>query len=172
MTYKHTILTLFLFGLYGCGGGSNDDETILDTIENIITEDKQDSDSATVLISDVVVLNEDQYYGVSFNINKTAQVQTKITIIDGVSIEAFLVTEKEYNTWVTVTQNGQFTTATLNYFEELSISPVATTHESEWTALGSGNYYYILENTDYGTTTPPINFKDDKVTAEFSISAK
>ncbi|KJF87888.1 hypothetical protein [Photobacterium leiognathi] len=182
MNYKKIILLILPLSLYGCGGGGDDsDQTILDVIEDAITESEQDNNQTdvitedkqdNVLVSDVAVIDEDWYYGTKFVLYRDAQVKTKVSIINGVAIEAFLITEKEYNTWVTITQNKQFTDANIQYIENLSISPIATTHESDWVTLSAGNYYYLLENTNFGTTSPPFNIKNDQVTVEFSISAK
>lgn len=161
MVMNKGIYLIFALLLAGCDGGSDSSQS-----------DSAESTSKKVLTSDVVIINEDQYYGVKFRLSRAAQVKTALEILDGPAIEAFLVTEAEYNTWVTITQNGQYTTATLNYFKDLSISPVANKHESKWWKIDSGVYYYILENTDYGSTMPPFNFVNDKATVEFSIAAK
>lgn len=158
------ITTLIIAGsiLFGCGSSSNEGSS----------DEGGNSLSARTLVSDVLTINEDQYLGVKFSLSENAEIKTIVEIIDGPAIEAFLVTEAEYNTWVAITQNGQFSSATLNYFKDLSLSPVATKHESKWWGVDAGMYYYILENTNYGTTMPPFNLINDKATVEYSITIR
>lgn len=161
---KYSILGLLVAGLVGCGGGGGDSDNGGST--------SSPGSSSKVLVSDAVTINEDAYKGASFTLNRNADVKTSVKILDGPAIEAYLVSEREYNAWVAITQGQQFTDAELRYYSELSISPVATQHESKWVRLEQGTYYFILENTDFGSTLPPINFKDDVAFVEYSISVK
>ena len=161
---KRSLFALLVAGLVGCGGSGGDGG---DSSGSTTT-----GSSSRVLVSDAISINEGQYYAIGFRLNRNADVKTTVTVLDGPAIEGFLVSEREYNAWVTITQGNQFTNADLRYYPDLSISPVATHHESKWGRLEQGTYYFILENTDYGSTLPPINMLNDKTFVEFSISAK
>jgi len=126
--FKHYLLILPFLLLVGC------DDTTLD---------------ATVISSDSRLIKQNEYSAEPFTLEKIQTVKVALINHSEVAAEAFLVTETEYKTWQAVTQNQAFELATL--FPQFEFPAVTGRYESPWIALPKGNYYLLIENTNFGS---------------------
>ncbi|MGM0564382.1 MAG: hypothetical protein ACQES2_08630 [Pseudomonadota bacterium] len=151
---KHLVIALASFALLGCDS------------------DSSSSEDTQTISSDVEVISEDRYVAIDFTLERSAAIQLEARLIDGPSIEIYMLGQQAYNTWETAVANGQLTTTSFNFYQDLSIAPLASEYKSEWRKLEEGRYYLIIENTDYGNTAPNLNGVDDKATVEYSLFAR
>ena len=151
---KHLVIALASFAILGCDS------------------DSSSSEDTQTISSDVVVLSEDQYKTAQLNLDSSTPIKLEASLIDGPSVEIYMLGQQAYNTWETAASKGQLTTATFKYFQEISVAPLASEYSSEWRKLGAGTYYLLIENTDYGNTAPNINGINDKATIEYTLLAR
>ncbi|BCE02113.1 hypothetical protein [Marinicellulosiphila megalodicopiae] len=126
-------------------------------------------ENAQLLKSDSQLINEDHYWVQVFDAKKTGDFKIKAELKSGPSVEIYFLDNSNYNLWETQVANGQYSSATFKYYKDLSIIPLASSDESEWTKIEEGRYAIIVENTDYGTVAPPFNLVDDSALVELEI---
>lgn len=118
--------------------------------------------------ADSVIIKKNEYYSAPFTVEPNQQIKVKVSLLNEISAEGYIVTEQEFNNWQDVTQTGDYQNATLiplhTFYLSTSTNAIAsanTNHETNWITLDSGMYRLLLENTDYGIINPP-NHPDNK----------
>ena len=132
-------------------------------------DEKTKDESAKILEEDSIFLNEDHYRAIIFEINRNTEIKISAELKSGPSVELLLMDNNNYNKWETEVTNGQFSNVQISYFPESSISPLASTYETQWMPISKGIYALVIENTDFGNTAPPINLVDDSALIEYKI---
>ncbi|MGF1793192.1 hypothetical protein L4D21_21610 [Photobacterium profundum] len=102
---------------------------------------------------DSVLIKKNEYFSTQFNVDGKQQVNVKVSLLNNVPSEAFIITEEEYKNWEDETQTNDFASATLISIVKFSPVPDNLT-ESGWIKLESGDYRILIENTDFGSVSP------------------
>lgn len=147
MLKRLILLSLLSTSLLGCD--SNDDVKELDS----------------------VLIKENEYFSTQFNVDGNQQVNVKVSLLDNVPSEAFIITEEEYKNWEDETQTNDFANATLVSLVTFSPIPSSQT-ESGWMKLDSGDYRILIENTAFGSVSPPSSNISNSINVMYSILYK
>lgn len=137
--------------LSGCSGDSTSDSSGGDNSgggnswENIIDSRKQ--------------VEEDGYYSWSWNPEQTVDLDWEFTVRSGPEVEIFLMESTEFDEY----QAG-------NRFY-VKNDETGTSGSGTFT-VESGNYRFVIDNTDAGNIQPPSNFDDDVAEVEFTVDAR
>jgi hypothetical protein len=102
---------------------------------------------------DSVLIKKNEYFSTQFNVDGNQQVNVKVSLLNNVPSEAFIITEAEYKNWEDETQTNDFENATLSTLFKFSPIPSNQT-ESGWIKLEPGDYRILIENTDFGSVSP------------------
>lgn len=117
--------------------------------------------STEILPATRKVLNEDEAFVASVITTQALNINVQAENLSNTTMEVFTLDEANYNRY---RAEQSFT-----YIKALSMSPLAASFSSQWTALSAGRYYFILDNTDRGAVSPPWNGSNDKVTAMMTV---
>jgi hypothetical protein len=120
---------------------------------------------------DSVLIKNNEYFSTQFNADGNQQVNVKVSLLNNIPSEAFIITEEEYKNWEDEIQTNDFANATLVSLAQFSPIPSEQT-ESGWMKLSSGAYRILIENTAYGSQVPPINVYFSGTTATASPDSK
>ncbi|MGF1869940.1 hypothetical protein [Photobacterium indicum] len=144
---KRLLLSLLSTSLLGCD--SNDDVKELDS----------------------VLIKKNEYFSTQFNVDGNQQVNVKVSLLNNIPSEAFIITEAEYKNWEDETQTNDFANATLASLVKFSPIPSSQT-ESGWMKLDSGDYRILIENTAFGSVRPQGISVSDSTNVMYSILYK
>lgn len=118
-----------------------------------------------------IVAKEDQYYQLPFEIKRTADVRLTFTLHQGPAIDVYFMEEADLNKWNAMVAKSQ-TTGTPKFYTGLSLDGLSGNYTTQWVTVNPGKYAVILDNTDYGSTIPPANFRDDFAEVSYKIEAR
>lgn len=124
-----------------------------------------------IIVSETVVIEEDQYIHISFVASQDGEMQISYNHRTGPAVEAYVLDQNGYNIWLTLVSNSS-TSQLMPYLSNLSSLPLASQFVSGWVDLPEGTYHIIVENTDYGSTSPPFNGVNDVAAVEVSVYAR
>ncbi|MBK7828421.1 zinc ribbon domain-containing protein [Nannocystis sp.] len=116
------------------------------------------------IIDDSINIKEDQYQHYTFEIKVPSTVSLTVTRVKGPAFEVYVVEKSDFDEWKNAANSlfgGQF-----HHFPDLSgtVNAKNPSHDRKGT-LKAGTYVVIIDNTDFGSVSPPANFADDVVTA-------
>ncbi len=127
--------------------------------------------SSVIIDEDKVVAKEDQYFQISFELKRTTDVRITFTLLQGPAIDVYFMDEANFNKWNARVLKGQ-TTGDPTCYTNLSLDGLSGNYTTQWATLNPGKYAVIFDNTDYGSTVPPMNFNDDFAEVSYKIEAR
>jgi hypothetical protein len=141
--------------LAGCSGGDSPDD---DGGGNGGNGNQQQNPWQELKNTEVEV-QEDEYQSWSWNAEQTAEIRWEHTVRSGPEVEIFMMESTEFDEF----QAG-------NRF--YSVNDESGTSSSDTFTAESGNYRFVIDNTDAGRVSPPTNFDDDIAEVEFIVEAR
>jgi hypothetical protein len=153
----------------GGGGGGGDDSTPTpepdrdgDGVPDIDDEYPDDSALSRTVgeIRDTRRVPEDEWYRWEFEFTQATKVSYEFTVRDGPAIDVLFMEPDEYRYF----SDGD----RARYLGDLSHIDAEAGGASEF--VEAGTYYFVLDNTDWGTA-PPTNFDDDVAEIEVELVA-
>lgn len=120
------------------------------------------------VIDKTISLNEDHYGGYGFELTVGSKVSITVTQTSGPEFEVYVVDKSGYAEFDAAA--GQIFGGQFHHFPDLAgvVGPTNLIHRKS-AGLASGEYMVLLENTDFGKTSPPANFNDDIVEARVQV---
>ena len=128
------------------------------------------SEDDGVVFSDTVTLSENQYIIESAEITNEAQFQVVASKTEGPAVEVFMLDAEGYEDWQYIVAEGSYANGQLDSIATLSVSPLDGQFESDWVSLTAGTYYFLIENTYFGSTEPPSNGVENEAVVEYTVS--
>ena len=108
-----------------------------------------------------------------FSLDADAEVRVGVALTSGPAVDAYVVSEAGFNRWNTLVSKAQASEdETFEHFQTLGLEGVSAAFTSEWTHLGAGTYYLIIDNTSYGGTSPPAPGSDDIATISYKVESR
>ena len=138
-----------MLSLAACSGGGSEDDG--------------------VVFSDTVSLSENQYIIETAEIADESQFQVVATKTQGPAVEVFMLNAEGYADWQYIVAEGSYSNGQLDSIATLSVSPLDGQFESDWVSLPAGTYYFLIENTYFGSTEPPTNGVEHEAVIEYSV---
>jgi hypothetical protein len=136
--YPFMVIVVFMLPLSGC----------LDSITG--------SDD---VISDTVVINEDEYVGVTFECSSECDVEVNFEQNYGPLMDIYTMTPMNYQNFKSCDE--------FYYISELS--DPGTRGFSGSATIEEGKYYIVFDNSDCGDTAPPWNGEDDSAGVFYEV---
>lgn len=127
---------------------------------DILEIGKKIKNDPIAIIDEEVIVEEDYHFAQSIQLEKNSIVHVKFEKLEGPDFEAFLTDFEEYDK---LKEGKEF-----KVFPPLSFKNLNGVNKKE--TLGSGNYVFILDNSDRGAVIPPMNFRDDVLRVKLFIS--
>ncbi len=114
-----------------------------------------------------ITLKEDEIGGPGFNLNTKAKVTITIKPTKGPKIDVYLVSKEGYEQYRAAA--GKILGGGFRHFEQFE-GTVGKGQEYERSAImNAGSYVVLLDNTDFGSVSPPANFSNDVIEAAVKI---
>jgi hypothetical protein len=117
------------------------------------------------------VLSEDRWFAVPLELVRDAEVQVGLNLLYGPPVDVYFVDSANMNKWNTITKLGM-SERELEFHPRLSLEGLSLRFTSEWCLVSEGRHYLIIDNSDFGKTIPPMNFRNDTSAVWYSISIK
>ena len=130
----------------------------------------ESDDVGDVSEQDSILVNESSYVGVPFTTSDSKQTNVKLKLLNNIPVDAYVLSETVYRSWQDQTQNNIYTGAII--VPEYSLYNVTNQSETGWMNIPAGNYYLMIENTDYGAVSPPDLSPTDTSNIKYSIVFK
>ena len=115
-----------------------------------------------VLFDGKVDIKEDKFGKVLITVGKKADVEVTYQVISGPKLEIFTFNEGNFKLWE---ENPK---ADVQPVKKLSESGMESGTLKD--TLPAGNYYVVIDNTNYGTVKPPTNLRTDVVSVQLKVS--
>lgn len=114
-----------------------------------------------------IMLAEDQYQYIMLDLNeKTNHLSYEYQMNSGPNLDFYLVDEDGLFKWKRMVTDGAQESEFMTFSD---FDSSTTSRDYKEGNLPAGRYYLIIDNTDYGGTTPPMNFVDDVATLHLTI---
>lgn len=113
-------------------------------------------------------VQEDQSENLKINLQQAKTLMINYHIKSGPDVDVYLLDADNYSRYKR-TVDGENTNG-FKYYSQLSTFSLSDSTRSE--QLKPGTYYLVVDNTDYGPTRPPFNFKNDIATIDLKVTAK
>jgi len=113
-----------------------------------------------VVVKETVQIEEDKY--VRWIIEADGQVEVKVRVADGPAVDVYFVDAARFDDYI---KKEKF------YFYPALSQSSARRFEASG-SMRPGKYALIVDNTDYGGTSPPMNMVNDRATVEVEVKAK
>ena len=110
-------------------------------------------------ISESKSIAEDEYAYYSIPLSETTTVSIDVMVRDGPNIDALMFSESEFMEY----QSGN----NARFFSDASLTD--TNGDRTTATLPAGDYYFVLDNTNWGYAEPPTNFDDDIAEVEVNL---
>jgi len=118
------------------------------------------SGSEETVVDDTREINEDSYVYWEFSIESSRTITYDFTVRSGPAVDLFAVNEEEFGHY----ENGE----RFNYFGEHLDSVGGDGSIS----LDSGEYVFVIDNTNAGEAAPPTNAVNDPVEVDITITVE
>jgi hypothetical protein len=132
-----------------------------DPISNVVRAEKK-------LFDNSETVKEDQYLTLSFRLKRDAAVSIRTRVVSGPNVDLFLLNEGNMEAFKKYAKGNRGTE--IKYLVALSSSNTRDFTKSA--NLRSGQYYYVIDNTNFGSAKPPSNFQSDNAVVEYRITAR
>ena len=117
-----------------------------------------DDDSDNV-ISDTVVINEDEHVYVTFKCNSECDVEVNFEQNYGPLMDIYTMTPMNYDNFANCDE----------FYYIADLSDPGTRGFSASSTLEEGTYYIVFDNSDCGDTAPPWNGEDDSAGVFYEV---
>lgn len=117
------------------------------------------------LLNQEVTVREDHFQSFRFELEMPATVTVTVTGSSGPEFDLFVMDEDGFAQWDRATDRlfgGEF-----SYYVSGSGKTVRRS-----AGLRPGKYVLLIDNTDYGSTSPPMNMNDDQVKARVELTVE
>jgi hypothetical protein len=105
------------------------------------------------------------YRSIKFELPVDMNLSYEYQINSGPSLDFYVIDVEDFFKWERMldgTNETQFRTYT-------DLNSTSTSKDYKEARLAAGTYYLIVDNTDYGTTIPPMNLVDDVATLHLVV---
>jgi hypothetical protein len=119
------------------------------------------------IIEEQVQIKEDEMLYYSIPLNRSGELQIAYNVRSGPGIDAYLVDADNFYRWQRSIQENVWDEG-FRYNSELS--SYGTNLSDRSSKLPAGDYYLILDNSDWGDSMPPMNFSDDVATIDVAVT--
>ena len=92
------------------------------------------------------VLDEDDFFTAIITLPEARNINAQAENLSNTTMEVFALDEASYNRYDAE--------QSFEYIADLSMTPLSSSFSSEWTVLGPGHHYFILDNTNLGPVSP------------------
>lgn len=129
------------------------------------------------LFDNSIVIEEDHYRVFSFDLQNSAEITIEGQLTAGPEIEIFLFNEEGFISWENL-MKLDYLELLMNpsYLKSVSyhtgLSQMGGRSIYQTSMLSPGKYYFVFDNTDLGSITPPFNFADDTCQIDIKIISK
>lgn len=177
---RREVLAMSGVALAGCttgGGGSDDDQSNIGGSADTPTSSDVDGDGVpdarddyprnasysteVVKSSDRIEIGEDEWYRWNFNFSQTTEIQYDLIVREGPNIDAIWFSPSEYEYYKNE-QRAEYQSPSALDTASAEVGPVT---------VSAGEYYFVLDNTNWGGAAPPTNFDDDVAVVEIDFLA-
>lgn len=111
------------------------------------------------VLDDFTNVREDHWTTWSWSFEKTTLFEYNFVVRDGPDIDVFVTTDTEYQEF----EDG-------NRFRTMSgLSSVGSTGDRAEESIPVGDYVLVVDNSNYGPTSPPTNFDEDIAEVEMTV---
>jgi len=143
------VFSLLLFILIGCGQGQDSENS-----RPIISLEK-------TIYNKKLELKEDEYHYQKHEFTQNFIIYFDIENLTSNGFEIFVFDEANFKKYKDQKQTSGH-----------SINVPGMYENKESITIEQGVYYIVIDNTDYGSVVPPMNFSDDIVITQLKISYK
>ncbi len=124
--------------------------------------------AAQTIVDAEVSISEDHLHSNIIKLHRAAVMTVEVELLSGPAVETWLLDEKDYAKFEKAGKSlfgGNF-----NHYAEFRMVDVR--HDQKSAKLASGTYYVVVDNTDVGSTMPPMNFKGDTAKVRVIVTAE
>jgi len=115
--------------------------------------------SETILIDKQIQVQEDQYYYAELDFKKTTKLTVSYEMVSGPHIDVYVLDAYNLNRYE---DNMKF-----SYYNDLSTFGLDKAERSA--TLNKGEYRLLIDNSDSGAVSPPMNAKNDIATLDLKV---
>ncbi len=163
--YISRIVILVLLGIasyYIYSYMNKDDKTV---VTNTI---KQIANQPVTIFDSEEQIQEDNYLSIPVELSTAKEVTITYNVTLGPSLDVFFMDSENFQKWKTELSTGS--NENVEYITALSTFGLS--NHTKTAQIAKGTYYAVFDNTDYGPTHPPMNFKNDIATIKIQITEK
>ena len=142
------VVVLVILMLFGCESGASN---------SILRE-------PVIIVDDAYSVEEDYYKAFKIDVTKTSDLTIDIVSKSSVNFEILIFDKIGYLQW----ENNETDNTTV-FLQEIVASNGS--HYSTL-SMSEGEYYFVVDNTDYGVISPPFNFVSDDVICELTLTVE
>jgi len=122
------------------------------------------------LVDEETVIKEDQYLRFPVDLDSPSTLSLSVTLRTGPKFEVYAMDQEgseEFGKAANSLLGGQF-----HHYPALSATVAKNKPLRKIGSLPAGHYVILLDNTDFGDVSPPMNFSDDAVRAHIKLTAE